>query len=371
MNKIGRNTPCHCGSGKKYKKCCMHNDKSSNVIYAPFGRERAEFPDLNNKATEEMITGDLEINAAKKAIMDEATNVIEKGQWQEAAKMLLAYMSENDNVYIRNNLALAIFMSGKSDLALQYLDPCLRGETGLEGNPFTFALAARALSELGKYDYARQCLDNAVLLFDGGFELLKENEELENSNWGEYTVIIMRAAADLQDHQQVYNLYLRWEKEHLNWENAYLAGVASFNMANYREAALLWKSLKKDFEMAGQMEKVALAAAEGFIPGFRISYKVKSSEDFDQILAILKQDMSLLGEVLKNTDFLFIFLFMIFNAKTPEEIATQFVREIVSRGGEWGKDFGERLLAYSGDFNNKQINGLKIAAAEGLVEGGV
>jgi len=21
--KIGRNDPCHCGSGKKYKKCCM------------------------------------------------------------------------------------------------------------------------------------------------------------------------------------------------------------------------------------------------------------------------------------------------------------------------------------------------------------
>ena len=25
--KIGPNDPCPCGSGKKYKKCCMHNDK--------------------------------------------------------------------------------------------------------------------------------------------------------------------------------------------------------------------------------------------------------------------------------------------------------------------------------------------------------
>ena len=23
MNKIGRNAPCPCGSGKKYKKCCL------------------------------------------------------------------------------------------------------------------------------------------------------------------------------------------------------------------------------------------------------------------------------------------------------------------------------------------------------------
>ena len=25
--KAGPNDPCPCGSGKKYKKCCMHKDK--------------------------------------------------------------------------------------------------------------------------------------------------------------------------------------------------------------------------------------------------------------------------------------------------------------------------------------------------------
>ena len=25
--KVGPNDPCPCGSGKKYKKCCMHKDK--------------------------------------------------------------------------------------------------------------------------------------------------------------------------------------------------------------------------------------------------------------------------------------------------------------------------------------------------------
>ncbi|MFV1985613.1 MAG: SEC-C metal-binding domain-containing protein, partial [Thiohalomonadales bacterium] len=24
LPKVGRNEPCHCGSGKKYKKCCLH-----------------------------------------------------------------------------------------------------------------------------------------------------------------------------------------------------------------------------------------------------------------------------------------------------------------------------------------------------------
>ena len=27
--KIGRNDPCPCGSGKKYKKCCMDKDQAA------------------------------------------------------------------------------------------------------------------------------------------------------------------------------------------------------------------------------------------------------------------------------------------------------------------------------------------------------
>ncbi len=29
MNKIGRNDPCPCGSGKKYKQCCLLKSKPS------------------------------------------------------------------------------------------------------------------------------------------------------------------------------------------------------------------------------------------------------------------------------------------------------------------------------------------------------
>jgi tetratricopeptide (TPR) repeat protein len=31
MAKIGRNDPCACGSGKKYKKCCMARDEAAAV----------------------------------------------------------------------------------------------------------------------------------------------------------------------------------------------------------------------------------------------------------------------------------------------------------------------------------------------------
>jgi hypothetical protein len=29
MKKLGRNEPCHCGSRKKYKKCCLRKDEEN------------------------------------------------------------------------------------------------------------------------------------------------------------------------------------------------------------------------------------------------------------------------------------------------------------------------------------------------------
>jgi len=31
MSKVGRNSPCPCGSGKKYKKCCIDKNKPSPI----------------------------------------------------------------------------------------------------------------------------------------------------------------------------------------------------------------------------------------------------------------------------------------------------------------------------------------------------
>lgn len=32
MSKIGRNDPCHCGSGKKYKRCCQQKDEAARRL---------------------------------------------------------------------------------------------------------------------------------------------------------------------------------------------------------------------------------------------------------------------------------------------------------------------------------------------------
>jgi hypothetical protein len=43
MSKLGRNDPCHCGSGQKYKKCCSAQDAAKlNAELAAKAEERAK-----------------------------------------------------------------------------------------------------------------------------------------------------------------------------------------------------------------------------------------------------------------------------------------------------------------------------------------
>ncbi len=46
MSKIGRNAPCPCGSGKKYKKCCLLN-QDSRPTSAPPIKYRAVYTELD------------------------------------------------------------------------------------------------------------------------------------------------------------------------------------------------------------------------------------------------------------------------------------------------------------------------------------
>ncbi|EFK05303.1 conserved hypothetical protein [delta proteobacterium NaphS2] len=49
MKKIGRNEPCPCGSGKKYKKCCLNASKlpiGGTFIYTDLDNLSNQVPDL-------------------------------------------------------------------------------------------------------------------------------------------------------------------------------------------------------------------------------------------------------------------------------------------------------------------------------------
>ena len=52
--KLGRNDPCHCGSGNKYKKCCLPKDAAATTakLLAEAAERQAEADRLAKEAEE-------------------------------------------------------------------------------------------------------------------------------------------------------------------------------------------------------------------------------------------------------------------------------------------------------------------------------
>jgi len=48
MKKIGRNDTCPCGSGKKYKKCCLNNPQKSSQSGSGYTDDITVFIELSN-----------------------------------------------------------------------------------------------------------------------------------------------------------------------------------------------------------------------------------------------------------------------------------------------------------------------------------
>ncbi|MEJ2717390.1 MAG: SEC-C metal-binding domain-containing protein, partial [Deltaproteobacteria bacterium] len=52
----GRNDPCPCGSGKKYKKCCLPHDTGPGPALDEVGKTRAKaFKDMSEEKWEEAV----------------------------------------------------------------------------------------------------------------------------------------------------------------------------------------------------------------------------------------------------------------------------------------------------------------------------
>jgi tetratricopeptide (TPR) repeat protein len=100
MAKTGRNDPCPCGSGKKYKVCCLHKDEAAALAAAEARqaaaaeRARAFFSELGNQMA------DGELDEASNAVVD----LVHSGKLDEAeaaAKDLLVRFPEVYDGYDR------------------------------------------------------------------------------------------------------------------------------------------------------------------------------------------------------------------------------------------------------------------------------
>jgi tetratricopeptide (TPR) repeat protein len=102
--KIGRNDPCHCGSGQKYKRCCQEKDEAAERA-ARAAAEAAKPPKPARHAAMDLFRDDIddeleELTAASNAVID-MVHVGKLDEAERAARDLLVRFPEVHDGYDR------------------------------------------------------------------------------------------------------------------------------------------------------------------------------------------------------------------------------------------------------------------------------
>jgi len=299
-------------------------------------------------------------------LVDKGRKLLSDGEFAAAAEAFAEALEIDEAVSIRNNLAMAFFLAGEPRRALEVLEPCIggEGEKG-ESNPFSYGLAARIHAALGREEPARKYLQQAVKSYEDGWAALRRLGQPDTRHFREYTVIIMRAAADMKDHRLVFDLYRRWESHHVSWENVFMAAVACFNIGRFKRAASLLTSITGVHNLFAGMQKVAFQVERGAIPPFEMSYELSPEPDMQEALGNKDAGPEACREVAHNGFSRMAMLAWLLETNGSDE-ANQGLRGLVEYGGEWGEKLGRRILE-SPLFSTST----KMAAANALIDRGV
>jgi len=97
VKKVGRNDPCPCGSGKKYKRCCLEKDQAANVTRIAPGQPAANdpegdfpYPVITAEDVESLIEYELEWDNALYQIMARhvAKRMAGEYEWEHIASAI-------------------------------------------------------------------------------------------------------------------------------------------------------------------------------------------------------------------------------------------------------------------------------------------
>ena len=97
MNKPGRNDPCPCGSGKKYKRCCLEKDQQAESAALAAAQAAAAAEQEEIKA---VLAGEDDLDERSNSVID----LIDAGKLdeaEEAARYLLEHFPEVHDGYDR------------------------------------------------------------------------------------------------------------------------------------------------------------------------------------------------------------------------------------------------------------------------------
>lgn len=159
---LGRNDLCHCGSGKKYKKCCMEKDLAEKATKV--------FEDKKNKIKEIYTSTVTKLNEKVDAMM--SSNVDYRTREEECKKEFFAVYSNNDslsNSMMESNSAANRFFASYFIYDYPIIDNVSFAELALKDGGFTqeeYNLIANLInSSPSLFDIAKMD-DNYVVLKD-------------------------------------------------------------------------------------------------------------------------------------------------------------------------------------------------------------
>ena len=118
MAKIGRNDPCPCGSGHKYKRCCLSRDDAAAAERAAAERTATRVRKATRSAPHAAISGDDDgLDDASNVVID----LIDAGRLDEAEQaaqdLLARYPEVHDGL---ERLAMVAAVRGDRPRAAEY-----------------------------------------------------------------------------------------------------------------------------------------------------------------------------------------------------------------------------------------------------------
>jgi len=278
-------------------------------------------------------------------LMDKASKLISEKELDSAEEILqnlLPLAKGKDKNVIANNLATIEYARGNIKQALSLLEPYLVTGSAVE-SPYTLGLAAQLYARLERRKEAENFLNQAVKVFESKLPSLRK-ENIEPHSWYEYTVQIIRAAGALQDHRRVIDLYKKYERYHVSWENRFNAGIAYFNLKRYKQAASIWEPLHRTGNFIIPFQEVAFLMERDVTPHFELSYK---PPEWDKVIEQFKNagdDHETQERALEDGQIRLVMLDTLFGEQVREEEKKNAVKILIKYGKDWGIELGQRLL---------------------------
>lgn len=210
--KIGRNSKCHCGSGKKYKKCCLMKQVSEKSIESVIQeasllslehdseKKETSLKKLNKLGGSHKLPKDQEINLKLSLV----TSHQQLGEHVKAIEILESLESEYDgksdlSLWILHMLAVSYGCLGMSDESCEMFDALIKNSLDISQlNKDQRRVRGVQLIEAGKSYSSNNQITKAKKCLGESISLLEEfsDSEIEHLNRAKANLLIISLKSD-------------------------------------------------------------------------------------------------------------------------------------------------------------------------------